>query len=323
MKKQIIRVGTVIATLVILFIGYRFFFGVQAVEIDESEQEAKISSYAHPESFITPKELKEMLDNDEDVVVIGTLNPTLGDLAIDGSFTMWRDDYSANEEDYDYEGMLPEQSKMEEILSSYGASPESTIVVYASNAHHDAARLWWQIKVLGHEKVRYLDGGLNAWVGEGYPTSNEVPQVEASHYIAPNPSDLLLATFEDVENALESDIQLIDTRAEDEETGETIKSGAFGAGKILGSTWINWTSAVNDDSLLKTRSELEEIYGEFEGQEVITYCQSGVRSAHTLFVLTQALGYEDVRNYDGSWIEWSYKHYEEKEQEAVIENGNE
>ncbi len=312
----------VIALLVIVagFFSYRAMFGVQKVVVDNTAQGNKISEYANPQSFITPLQLKDLMDKDADVVIIGSLNPTKGDSPIEGSFTMWRPDYSASEGVYEYGGMKNTTEEMEAILSSYGATKNSTIVVYAANSHHDAARLWWQIKMLGHKDVRYLDGGLNAWAGADYPTGNANPGVESTDYKAFNLSTESLASFEDVANAIDSDTVIIDTRTADEETGASTKKGASGPGKITDSVWIEWTNAVNEDTTLKSLDELKDIYGEFEGKDIIAYCQSGVRSAHTLLVLSEALGYENVMNYDGSWIQWSYEYYENNNSEAQSEN---
>ncbi|ONI44064.1 hypothetical protein AN641_08765 [Candidatus Epulonipiscioides gigas] len=284
----------------------------------------KISEYAHPESFITHNELFNLMnDKSNDVIVIGTLDPAVKAEPIKGSFTMWRDDYSAQSGTFEFEGMSNSQAEMERILSSYGATPYSTIVVYAFNDQHDAGRLWWQIKMLGHQDVRYLDGGLNAWQAAGLPTGDANPIVEATNYVAPNPSSDIAADIDIVIDALdEPNTVIIDTRATAEETGEITLEGAFGPGKIKDSIWIDWDVTLNKDTTMKTVDELEEIYANFQDKDIITYCQSGVRSAHTLFVLTQALGYENVQNYDGSWIEWSHEYYENSNPKTLIENGN-
>lgn len=318
---------TILLAVVILgvggFFGYRYFFGTQKVIVDSTEQGLKIAEYANPDAFITPLQLFDLMENDKGVVVIGALNPTKLETPIAGSFTMWRGAYSAAEGVYPYGGMANTVEEMEEILSAYGVEQDTTIVVYASNDHHDAARLWWQIKLLGHKDVRYLDGGLNAWIGAGYATGNANPTVEATDYKAPNPKTSALATFDDVVAALnDTNTVILDTRSSDEEKGVTTLSGAAGPGKIPGAVWINWTKSVREDTTLKSLDELKEIYGSVEGKNVITYCQSGVRSAHTLLVLTQVLGVDNVKNYDGSWIEWSYKHYTENNAAAVVENGN-
>lgn len=309
MNKKIVALIAVVVIALGGFIGYRSFVGADAIIVDDSAQGQKISEYAHPESFITPMQLKDLMDNGKDVIVIGALDPAKGDAPIAGSFTMWRDDYSAAEGVYPYGGMRNTQAEMEALLSSFGATPESTIVVYAANSHHDSARLWWQVKLLGHEDVRYLDGGLNAWLGAGYPVGGAAPAVTATEYKAPAPSLALVASIEDVVAALENGT-VIDTRSADEEAGKTTTKGAFGPGKIGDALFIEWKKSVGEDTTLLPIADLKALYSSVEDNNVIAYCQSGVRSAHTLFVLTQALGYENVKNYDGSWIEWSYEFYE-------------
>ncbi|SEF59147.1 thiosulfate/3-mercaptopyruvate sulfurtransferase [Caloramator fervidus] len=325
MEKNNKILAIILAIILVLlggYFGYRKMFGVQKVVVDSSEQGKKISQYANPDAFITPYQLKQLMDKKADVVVIGALDPKKGDPAIAGSFTVWRPDYSAKEGAYPFGGMRCSVEEMEALLSKFGATPKSTIVVYASNNHHDAARLWWQIKMLGHKDVRYLDGGLNAWIGAGYPTGNANPKVTPTNYKAPNPSEELLAKFDDVVAAMnKKDAVILDVRSEDEEKGRITEKGAFGPGKIAGAQWIEWKNALNEDTTLKSIDELKKIYGHLEGKEIITYCQSGVRSAHTFFVLTQALGYKNVKNYDGSWIEWSYEHYQKNNPSAKIENG--
>ena len=102
---------------------------------------------------------------------------------------------------------------------------------------------------------------------------------------------------------------LIDTRTKEEFLGEYIKKGAFKAGKIPKSKLIDWANAINydGDKKIKSKAELNEIYAGLNKNDTLyVYCHSGVRSAHTTFVLTQILGYKNILNYDGSWTEWSY-----------------
>lgn len=130
---------------------------------------------------------------------------------------MWRSDYSANEDAYPYGGMRNTKEEMESILSKFGATKKSTIVVYASNKHHDAARVWWQIKLLGHKDVRVLDGGLNAWLGAGYAAGDANPSVKATTYKAPAATTTPLATIDMVKKATDSsDWLILDTRTPEE-----------------------------------------------------------------------------------------------------------
>jgi thiosulfate/3-mercaptopyruvate sulfurtransferase len=323
-NKKIIISLVVVAILVIgALIGWKMMFGVQKVAVDSSEQGQKIEQYANPGAFITPYQLKQLMETNKDVVVIGALNPKNADAQITGSFNLWRDAYSADESEFPYGGMSADVEKMEALLSSFGVTEDTIVVTYASNDHHDAARIWFQMKSLGHEDVRYLDGGLNAWAGAGYPTGGSNPVVEATVYKAPNPNDDLLATIDDVIVALDDEsVMILDTRKPEEESGEKTIDGAFGPGKIEGALFIPWTDAVAEDTTLKTLDELKEIYSGLEGKNVIAYCQSGVRSAHSMFVLSQVLGYENIKNYDGSWIEYSYEVYENGNELARIENGD-
>lgn len=323
MKKSTIALGVVVAIAGIGYSTYKTVFSATAVEVSSSELESKFAKYANAERFIAPKELNTLMENDEDVVVIGALNPMKPDQPIAGSFSMWRSDYSAKPDEYEFGGMSNTTEEMEAILGSYGATSDSTIVLYAANAHHDAARLYWQIKSLGHEDVRYLDGGLNAWIGSGYDVGTAIPDVEKTTYISQVPHPSLLATFDMVVEAQSSDEWvIIDTRSIDEFDGATTTQGAFGPGTIAGSVHINWTEALNSDTTLKSAEELKAIYSDvIKDKKVITYCQSGVRSAHTQLVLEEVLGAEEVYNYDGSWIEYSYEAYTSNNENAKVING--
>lgn len=280
----------------------------------------------NPTALITVSELNALIENNEDVVMIGALSNIKSLIpgmierkGINGSYTVWRDDYSGAGSteaiSTEVSGYRLSQQEMEELLSKAGATPESTIVVYSAGAMHDAARLYFQISLLGHEDVRYLDGGLNAWVNAKIPsgdTSALVKEDIKTEYKSPEYTpELWDVDIEDVINALENPEEwvVIDTRSKDEYLGEKTGSsaGAFGTGRIKDSVHIAWNDTVNEDLTLKSVDELQELYGDIiKDKKVITYCQSGVRSSHTQFVLKNLLGVEEVYNYDGSWIEWSY-----------------
>lgn len=319
MKKKIIIVIALIVVVAAVIVGMNFF-GTEKVVVDNSAQAQKIKAFANPDAFITPYQLNELMnDEDADVVVIGSLNPSKLASPISGSFTMWRSDYSAAEGVYNYGGMRNTSEEMASILSNFGATKKSMIVVYASGSHHDAARLWWQIKQLGHKDLRFLDGGLNAWEGAGYATGNANPKVTPSKYVA-DEKEFADADMDMVINAIDDDEWvIIDTRTDSENDGSSVKKGAFGAGAIPGSVHINWTNSNKEDTTLKSVEELKAIYGDLvKDKKVIAFCQSGVRSAHTTLVLKEVLGAKEVYNYDGSWIEWSYAHYKENKKVDII-----
>ncbi len=298
------------------------------VEIDESAQGKKISEYSKPKAIISAEQLKSMKDDkNKDLVVIGILDSSKaiipGNLAgkpIEGSYTVWRPDYSGagSKETLSEEvgGFRKSKENMEELLSKAGATDKSTIVVYAADAHHDAARLYWQIKLLGHKDVRVLDGGANAWAAANYPTGEPKKLVDEAKKTDYKAESYDVAkydkTTEEVIDALKNPDEwvVIDTRSTDEYDGKKTGSskGAFGTGRIKGTVPIPWTKAVNEsDTTFKSLEELKAIYGDtIKDKKVIIFCQSGVRSAHSSLVLKELLGAKEVYNYDGSWIEWSY-----------------
>lgn len=156
-----------------------------------------------------------------------------------------------------------------------------------------------------------LDGGIDRWNALDYDTKMFPDSLEASDYQAEDLDETLLAHKEDVLAAIEDNSIIIqDTRAEAEHTGDKLLSGAGRKGRIPTSVWLEWEDSlkVDDNYTFKTADELQELYtdrGITDDKEIITYCQSAVRSAHVVFTLTQLLGYDDISNYDGSWVEWS------------------
>ena len=279
-------------------------------------------------AIISAAELKSLIDSgDKKLVLFGVINPTAALVPfsasarpIDGSWLVWRSAYSSGNTQ---EAIAPEvtgyrrsKAQMEELLSKAGVTPDSKIVVYAADAMHDCARFVWQLKLLGLADVRYLDGGINAWLAAGYPHGNgikiEDQKTAKTDFKAPNYNPAAFdVTFDLVKKALASkEWVVIDARSGEEYEGKqtSSSSGAFGTGRFKGVVHINWTRAVDSNTnLLKPAKELQAIYGDvIRGKKVIAYCQSGVRSAHTWLVLTQVLGAKDVYNYDGSWIEWSF-----------------
>jgi len=276
---------------------------------------------------VSVQEVKAAMDRKENFTVIGVVNPTRGLVPfsqaskhIPGSYLVWRPDYSsggsADAIGPEVTGMRRSVAEMEALLSRAGLGPDSTVVVWSVDSMHDAARFVWQLQILGMKNVSYIDGGSNAWTDAGFRTRRGTRlsrQSPRSEFRAPNYApERFSVTIAEVVNALENPDEwvVIDTRSGGEYNGEQTGSsaGAFGTGRIAGAVHINWSRAVNPDTnLLRSKEELQAIYLDaIAGRKVIAFCQSGVRSAHTGHVLTHVLGLENVYNYDGSWIEWSF-----------------
>lgn len=285
----------------IMVLSFALMAAAEFVPIEER-------GYANPEVLISAEELVEIMDQDDVKVVDFRRSVSYLTGHLPGAINIWRSEQE--NPDAEYGGMRATPEQMAAMLSEKGIANDDLIVIYDAKGDYDASRMWWILTMYGHEKVRLLDGGLVRWNDLGYDT-NILPSSydETNYTIDEDDIDYsMLADLEDVEAAVDNEAALIlDTRSEEEHTGESLKSGAERKGCIPASVWIEWTEALNEDKTFKSYEDLMAVYGEaLEGKEiVIPYCQSAVRSSHTTFVLTQLMGVDGVKNYDGSWIEWS------------------
>lgn len=203
-------------------------------------------------------------------------------------------------------GQVPTKAQAEALWSQLGIRNEDTVALYDDTNSLFATRVFWVLKYYGHEDVRILNGGRKQWIAEGRELAAEIPQTTPSQYVAKEPSTADRATADHVLAGLDdAGKTILDARSPKEYAGTDARSAR--GGHIPGAVSVNWTSTVNADGTFKTAAELQTLYqtaGLSEDQEVITYCQTGVRAAHSWFVLTYLLGYPNVRNYDGSWEEW-------------------
>jgi thiosulfate/3-mercaptopyruvate sulfurtransferase len=199
------------------------------------------------------------------------------------------------------------------LLSESGIGPETTIVLYGDNNNWFAAWAYWQLNLFGIHNVKILDGGRKYWVAQALPTSTDVPSYEPTG-IQVGEADFGHRAFrDDVLSQIDAPGALVDVRSPAEFNGELLapaalpQEGAQRAGHVPGAANIPWASAVNDDGTFKSADELRELYaakGITGDKDVIAYCRIGERSSHTWFVLHELLGFDRVRNYDGSWTEY-------------------
>jgi thiosulfate/3-mercaptopyruvate sulfurtransferase len=255
--------------------------------------------------------LAEHLGDDSVVVAEVDENPDLYDEGhISGAVKLhWKDDLQdAVERD------LVEQRQFETLMGSRGIGNETTVVLYGDKNNWFAAYAYWYLKIYGHRDVRLLDGGRQKWIDEGRELTTEAPSVSPASYSAA-PRDESIRVYRDTVLAdLDANgIALVDVRSPQEYSGELMappgyeQEGASRTGHIPGAQSIPWAQAVRDDGTFKEAAELTELYsgkGVTPDKEVRAYCRIGERSAHTWFVLRELLGYENVKNYDGSWTEW-------------------
>jgi len=205
-----------------------------------------------------------------------------------------------------------DKEDFEELLGSHGISEDSTVVLYGDNSNWFAAYTYWQFKYYGHDDVKLLDGGREYWEEHDYPTTDEVPEFPEVEYNASNPRESIRAYRDDVENAIERGLPLVDVRSPEEFSGEVLAppgldETAQRGGHIPGAQNISWAAVTNDDGTFKDADELKELYAEYgiDGEgTTVAYCRIGERSSVAWFALHELLGYEDTINYDGSWTEW-------------------
>lgn len=206
------------------------------------------------------------------------------------------------------------QQELEQLLGSSGIGNDTTVILYGDNNNWFAAWAFWQLKMYGHQDVKLMNGGRVKWMAENRPVTTDVPSYSAATYRASSPDQSIRAYRDQVLSAVNAgSVSLVDVRAPAEYSGELLapanlpQEGSQRGGHIPGAANIPWGQAVNEDGTFKSADELQALYGGkgIDGsRETIAYCRIGERSSHTWFVLTQLLGHQNVRNYDGSWTEW-------------------
>jgi thiosulfate/3-mercaptopyruvate sulfurtransferase len=203
----------------------------------------------------------------------------------------------------------------EQLVGGAGISPSDTVVIYGDNNNWFAAYGFWLFKIYGHQDVRLMNGGRQKWLNEADKEMNtEVPRPAAVRYQAKAPDLSLRALVTEVMQASQKrSHNLVDVRSPDEFTGKVIappgmSETAQRGGHIPAATSIPWSTAVNADGTFKSADELQKVYVQEKGVDpkkpAIAYCRIGERSSHTWFVLKYLLGFNDVKNYDGSWTEY-------------------
>ncbi len=209
-----------------------------------------------------------------------------------------------------------DRESFEALMGRSGVTPETTVVFYGDKNNWWATYAYWVFQLFGHERAKVMDGGRLKWKNEDRELTREVPDPPKTEYRAPERDDERIRAFRDrVLGQVEAGGPLIDVRSPEEFTGERLHmpdypdEGALRGGHIPGARNVPWARAVDShDGTFKDAAALRRIYEDEAGlsgdDDVIVYCRIGERSSHTWFVLTHLLGYDRVKNYDGSWTEW-------------------
>ena len=274
--------------------------------------------------LITCAEVNELLMRGDTSIVILQVTPpeiyATGHLP--GAQQVWREAYGCTIDSI--QGMIGSRTQIEALLRKSGLEKDDTLILYDNKGSVDACRLAWVLHYYGMDNYKIMDGGLKHWTQHNFPVETQAYNARPSEFrlqskmnqdISASYSEVLAAT-------LDTHTVILDTRKAFEFYGKPYihkdkilgcKTGAFAHGCIPGSIHFNWSNFVDlsGTHLIKAKEDL--IYdldkaGITPEKNIIVYCQSGSRSAHTYFVLKEILEFPNVKNYDGSWIEWSYKH---------------
>ena len=270
-----------------------------------------MADYAHPESLVTTDWVAQH-GSDSNVRLV----------EVDVDTSAYEQGHIAGAVTWNWQSQLQQnvvrdivsRSEMESLLGGVGISPATTIILYGDNNNWFAAWAFWQLKYYGHADVRLMNGGRALWLAENRPITTDVPSYPAAQYSITTENADLRAMRDYVLQAVNSNSHaLVDVRSPDEFSGalnappNLPQEGSQRNGHIPGAANIPWGQAVSEDGTFKSADDLSELYGGrgIDGsRETIAYCRIGERSSHTWFVLSQLLGYDNVRNYDGSWTEW-------------------
>ncbi len=277
--------------------------------IDESTQ--KFADYAHGDRLVSTDWVAEHLDDPNVVVVESDEDVLLYETGhIPGAVKI---DWHTELNDPVTRDYL-DGAGFAKLMSEKGISRDSTVVFYGDKSNWWAAYALWVFSLFGHPDVRLMDGGRALWEAQGRPMDKIRPQRARTDYpVIGRRDDEIRAFLPEVRDSLGTD-PLIDVRSPEEYTGQRThmpdypEEGAVRGGHIPTAHSVPWKKAANDDGTFKSAAELRDIYisdlGLGDDDEVIAYCRIGERSSHTWFVLHHLLGFDKVKNYDGSWTEW-------------------
>jgi len=278
-----------------------------------SEQQIEQKGYAHPEALVSTDWVAKHLNDLENVRIVES----------DEDVLLYEVEHIPNSVKIDWVEDLNDPlvrdyldpEKFARLMGEKGIGPDTKVVFYGDKNNWWATYALWVFRLFGHDNVAVMDGGRVKWQAEGREMTLEVPSVPPAEYPTPTRDDSEIRAFKaDVEKHLQANGPMIDVRSPGEYSGELLhmpdypQEGALRGGHIPGAANVPWARAAREDGTFKSADELKEIYegeaGLAGGDDVVAYCRIGERSSHTWFVLSYLLGYDKVRNYDGSWTEW-------------------
>jgi thiosulfate/3-mercaptopyruvate sulfurtransferase len=269
----------------------------------------ELKQYANPDALVSTDWLSEHLGGEVKVVEVDEDTEAYNWGHIPGAVAMnWKTELQDQ-----VRRDLVDRARFERLMSGKGISEGDTVVLYGGSNNWFAAYAYWLFKVYGHRDVKLMNGGRKKWELEDRQLIEEVPAVTPSSYSVKETDESIRVMRERVIGGV-GKVPMVDVRSSDEFTGRVAAPphlpGEQGQrkGHIPGARNVPWSQAANEDGTFKSLDELRELYigkaGLEPAQETIAYCRIGERSSHTWFVLRELLGFQNVRNYDGSWTEY-------------------
>ncbi|MGH9326405.1 MAG: sulfurtransferase [Terriglobia bacterium] len=269
-----------------------------------------MSDYKHPEALVSTQWVSEHLED-----------PGVRLVEVDVDTSAYEKGHIKNAVGWNWTSQLQDnvrrdllgKQQFEELMSKSGVGKDTVVILYGDNNNWFAAYALWQLKYFGHKDARLMNGGRKKWELEGRPFTTEAPRFTATQYKAEGPDESIRARRDLIFDVLKNrNAYLVDVRSPDEFTGKVIAPAgmtetAQRGGHIPGAISFPWSKAANEDGTFRSYEELVAllgVQGVRPGRDVVAYCRIGERSSHTWFVLKYLLGYDHVRNYDGSWTEW-------------------
>lgn len=271
------------------------------------------SNYAHPEVLVSTEWVEDHLKDPDLRIIESNEDVLLYDMGhIPGAVHI---DWQRDLQDHTVRDYI-QPASFAALCSKNGITPDTTCIFYGDKSNWWSCYALWVFRLFGHQKVKIVDGGRDKWIKEGRPLTREVPTYPTTQYPVPSErrDSEIRAFFDDALAQSKARLPLIDVRSPGEFKGlvthmpEYPQEGVLRGGHIPGAHSIPWKESVNPDATFKSAEELKKIYQTDLGlkteDKIVAYCRIGERSSHTWFVLTYLLGFDNVRNYDGSWTEW-------------------
>jgi thiosulfate/3-mercaptopyruvate sulfurtransferase len=276
----------------------------------EANRRREMSDYARPDVLVETSWLEENTD-DEGIAIV----------EVDEDATSYEKGHIANAIAINWETELHDlprrdfvsSEQLAQLLGNKGISADQTIVLYGGNNNWFATYAYWLFKLRGVENVKLLNGGRKKWELESrLLTTDETNRASTTFEIGSEQPELRIFRDEVLERAKQGGAW-VDVRSPEEFRGELLapphlpQEQAQVPGHIPGAANVTWAKAAQDDGTFKSADDLTELYkseGITPDKDVVTYCRIGERSSHSWFVLKELLGFENVRNYDGSWTEY-------------------